>query len=306
MKTKSITFITAPSSLGLRPNSESLEPTTWKAADAYLETGVAQRVGASVIRLQHPKYEFDAQTGTRIRNGLSIRTFSIQLAAEVQKTLAAGNVPVVFGGDCSILLGCLLGAKRVGGNGLVHVDGHCDYFHPGNYDSKTRLGSVAGMDLALATGKGERLLTHFDEYAEPLVKEADAFHIGERNYGSEAFKQSYGDILNTAIHFTSIQKMLKAGMEASALKIVARLKEKRQQKVWLHVDFDILDESVMPAVDSPGSPGLDFKQLETFLTTLLKSGLFIGMDFTIYDPGLDKERKYVRSLSGIIESCCRI
>jgi hypothetical protein len=29
---------------------------------------------------------------------------------------------------------------------VVHVDGHSDFFHPGNYDSTARLGSVAGMD----------------------------------------------------------------------------------------------------------------------------------------------------------------
>jgi len=35
---------------------------------------------------------------------------------------------------------------------LVHVDGHDDFYHPGNYDSARRLGAVAGMDLALASG----------------------------------------------------------------------------------------------------------------------------------------------------------
>jgi arginase family enzyme len=34
-------------------------------------------------------------------------------------------------------------------------------------------------------------------------------------------------------------------------------------RAWLHVDLDVLDRSAMPAVDSPGTPGLTFAQLRT-------------------------------------------
>ena len=45
---------------------------------------------------------------------------------------------------CSILLGALAGARRHGPLSLVHVDGHSDFRHPGNYDSAAQLGAVAG------------------------------------------------------------------------------------------------------------------------------------------------------------------
>jgi arginase len=298
-----IKIITAPSSLGLRPNDEWLEPTTWQAPDVYLEAGLAEKLGAGIVKLNHPKYDFDAQFGTKIRNGLSIRAFSLQLAEEVEKALNTGNIPVVLGGDCSILLGCLLGAKKSGGRGLVHVDGHCDYFHPGNYNITSRPGTVAGMDLALATGKGELLLTHWEGVEYPLVKEEEAFHIGEKNFGTAIFEKSYGDIVSSGITVVPVQQLLKDGLENTAHDIVSKLQQRNLKKVWLHVDFDILDQTVMPAVDSPGSPGLNFNELELFLVTLLQSGLFAGLDFTIYDPGLDKEHRYLPALSGIIETC---
>jgi arginase len=49
---------------------------------------------------------------------------------------------------------------------------------------------------------------------------------------------------------------------------------------------------VMPAVDSPGSPGLSFAQLGQLLRLLVESGLFIGADVAIYDPDLDPSRRY--------------
>jgi arginase len=60
-----------------------------------------------LIRLERPAYEFEAQADTRIRNGRTIRAFTLQLAENVREQLGAGRLPVVVGGDCSILLGCL-------------------------------------------------------------------------------------------------------------------------------------------------------------------------------------------------------
>ncbi len=81
--------------------------------------------------------------------------------------------------------------------------------------------------------------------------------------------------------------MRREGIPAIARRIVARLAERRLERAWVHVDLDVLDQRVMNAVDSPGSPGLDFPQLATLLRTLLASGRVIGLDVCIYDPDLD-------------------
>ena len=63
----------------------------------------------------------------------------------------------------------------------MHVDGHSDFFHSLAADASGRLGAVAGMDLALATGRGEPLLTQWPGIAGPLVADRDAIQLGERN-----------------------------------------------------------------------------------------------------------------------------
>jgi len=52
----------------------------------------------------------------------------------------------------------------------------------------------------------------------------------------------------------------------------------------------------MPAVDSPGSPGLDYMQLTELVGTLCDSGRIFGANFTIYDPERDPEARYASLL----------
>jgi arginase len=60
---------------------------------------------------------------------------------------------------------------------------------------------------------------------------------------------------------------------------------------WIHLDVDVLDQAVMPAVDSPGSPGIDETDLIDLLRTLMQQKLRAGMTVTIYDPDLDPQGK---------------
>ncbi len=74
-KVKPVEIISAPSSLGLRPNEAGNEPEMWKAPALFLEAGLAERLNAKVVKLDHPLYDFEPQFGTKIRNGLGIREF---------------------------------------------------------------------------------------------------------------------------------------------------------------------------------------------------------------------------------------
>ncbi|CAB3768394.1 arginase [Burkholderia sp. MSh2] len=298
-----VEFIVAPSSLGLRPNAAGLEPETWRAPEVLLATGLAAQVGAQVSRLAHPAYAFTPQPGTRLGNGRAIRDFSLDLAGRVADARRRHVFPIVLGGDCSVLLGCLLGNRRAGGAGLVHVDGHSDFYHPGNYDTSKRLGSVAGMDLALSTGRGEPLLTDWPDLDGPLVDDLDACQVGERESESGDLETTYGDIASTAITRITIGQLLARGPAAVAAELVGWLGARALGHAWLHVDLDVLDQAQLPAVDSPGSPGLDFDGLDALLGPLVASGRVAGINFTIYDPGLDPGLVHANRIAHSIGRC---
>jgi arginase len=177
----------------------------------------------------------------------------------------------------------------------VHVDGHDDFYHPGNYDTARRLGAVAGMDLALASGRGEDLLTAWPQVGKPLAEDADIIQIGQRD----------GRLSGTGITQWTVQRALKDGIEATARAVLARLESRGLDKVWLHVDLDVLDDAVMPAVDSPGSPGFDYAQLSGLLRMLCASGHVAGADFAIYDPERDPRTRYAKPLVRCIADAIR-
>ena len=59
-----------------------------------------------------------------------LRAYAQQLAEAVTGVLQQGRFPVVLGGDCSNLVGCALGLRRLGRFGLVFMDGHADFYQP--------------------------------------------------------------------------------------------------------------------------------------------------------------------------------
>jgi arginase len=286
-------IIDAPSGLGLRPLRPGHEPGTWRAPQALRAAGLHARLNPSrEVSLSKPAYRSDAEPGTRLRNGHAIRAINEALAKEVSGSLKRGSFPFVVGGDCSILIGCLAAARATGPLGLIHIDGHSDFRHPGNYDPEAVLGAAGGMDLALATGRGEALLADWGQDIFPLIDDPDVVQIGERE--DQDADYAFPDIFSTAIHRFDIRKTLAMGIAEVARQALALIAPDR---LWLHVDVDVLDAKVLPAVDSPGSPGLDYAQLELLLAKLWDSGRLIGADVAIFDPDLDPDGTYARAIA---------
>jgi arginase len=293
-----VEVVAAPSNLGLRPPAPGREPGTWRAPQVLLSQGLDRRLSATrIVELPRPRYDFEAQPGTRIRNGAAIREHALRLADAVAAALAASRFVVVAGGDCSILLGCLAGARQGGRCGLVHIDGHRDFYHPGNYDAGSRLGSAAGMDLALATGRGELLLTHWPVAGKPLVNHDDVIQIGDREPAGTGYGPPDPPMAGLTVH-----DVLQAGVAEAAHRVIGHLRHRGLDRVWLHVDLDVLDQAVLPAVDSPGSPGLTFEQLGQLLARLIGTGRIVGLDVTIYDPELDPAGQYAPQIVDCLAS----
>ena len=99
--------------------------------------------------------------------------------------------------------------------------------------------------------------------------------------------------------------MLADGVDVAARQVIERLQSRALDKVWVHVDLDVLDDAVMPAVDSPGSPGFDYAQLSALIAALCASGRVAGADFAIYDPERDPDQRYAAPLVRCIADAIR-
>jgi arginase len=281
MTDRSITVIGAPSNLGLRPPAAGRAPGVYRLAQTLRERGLVSRLGATDGgTVTPPPYSPDVDRGTGMLNGESLRAFSLDLAEKVGPAVQGGSFPLVLGGDCGILVGNMLALRRLGRYGLVFLDGHLDFRHPGNSEI---VGAAAGADLALVTGRGPGQITNIDGL-RPLVRDSDVVALGEREDYPE-----WRDIHDTDITVWDLRKMRALGVTEVALKTLEKMAASRVEGFWVHLDADVLDDAIMPAVDSRQPGGLSYTELIELLRPLLDSPLATGMQVTIFDPELDRD-----------------
>ena len=68
----------------------------------------------------------------------------------------------------------------------------------------------------------------------------------------------------------------------------------------IHLDLDVVDSALLPAVDSPEPAGLSFDELRALLVPLLASTLAIGLEVTIFDPDLDESGQQAAAVTDML------
>jgi arginase len=270
------TIIEAPSVLGLFPKGVETLP------DALLAAGLGERLEARRAgRLEPPPYDDRRDRQTLLLNPKAIAEYSAALADEVGRAINVGEYPVVLGGDCSILLGCLLALRRRGRYGLLFLDGHADFYQPEAEPN----GEAASMDLALATGRGPEIVTDL-EGRRPLVRDEDVVAFGRRD-AEDAEAHGSQRIEDTAIRVVDLAEVRKRGAGDAALSAIKDLSKPEVVGFWAHLDADVLDDAVVPAVDYRMPGGVSWQELVTILQVAIASGRAIGLNVTIFNPKLD-------------------
>jgi len=205
-----------------------------------------------------PQPHRDGRTGIIDPAGLVAMVTGVRSA--VGRVLADGGLPVVIGGDCPLLLGCLAGARdRHGRLGLLFVDGHEDAYPP----ALSPTGQAADMELGFALGLSTSGIPELDALL-PLIAAEDVVGVGARD---------------------------RQDIEAVGARSVAGLLGHKRwpaaQPWWLHIDLDVLSTDSLAAVDYPQPGGLSWTDLEDVVAEAVGVARPVGMNVTIYNPDLD-------------------
>ena len=288
-------MIDAPSILGLRPTGVELLPKALRAA------GLLEQLNANYAGLVAPSSPYDntRDEETKLLNPGAIKAFSLKLAEVVKCELHKNKFPVVIGGDCSILIGNLLALRHLGRYGLFFIDGHSDFYLP----EESPTGEVADMDLAIVSGHGPDILSNL-EGLKPLVMERDVAVFGYRD--SEQSTQ-YGcyDIKSTMMNAIELIDVQRVGLQNAASLAIHELLKNELLGFWIHLDADVLDDSIMSAVDYRLPGGITFSELSNLLELLILSKKAMGMSITIFNPTLDKDGSMTRNfVASIVEGLC--
>jgi arginase len=288
----------APSSVGIRPYDDGTPRRLDLAPDALRRHDLAARIGAHDLGdVVSPPYRDFVRTPGKPRNEAEVAVYSRALASRIAAVPHRDALLVLLGGDCSIVLGAMLGLRLRGHSrvGLVYVDAHADFATP----VTSRTGSAASMCLALAVGRGETPLAHLDN-GSPLVREEDVVILGRHDQADEVW---YGeDVLRTLPLLDVSRDVVRdRGATSVAQMTLQRVTRPHLDGFWIHVDADVLDPTVLPAVDSPEPGGLALNELTELLIPLARHPRALGIELTIYDPALDADGASADRLVSLLE-----
>ncbi|MFD3405917.1 arginase family protein [Kribbella sp. NPDC058693] len=281
--------VDGPSNLGLRPPAAGTVPGCYKLAGALRDNGFVRRIGAEDGGcVTPPRYDRgDWKPGDGVFNAQAMAQYTVKLADRVAGFVEQGKFVVLLGGECSNLLGPALALKRLGRYGVVYLDGHSDFR---TVDNAPYVGAAGGEALALVTGRGQADLTDL-EGLTPYTRDTDAVLLGIREDDEYA-----ADAVKAGIPVWPASKIADDA-SAAADGTFEHLERDDLDGFWVHLDVDILDAEIMPAVDSPDPGGIDHGQLQALLRPLLASPKCVGIDIGIFDPDLDPDGTYAAELT---------
>jgi arginase len=216
-----------------------------------------------------------------------VLVYSRRLADRVALAAARGRFALVLGGDCSVVLGCLLGARQATQHlGLVYVDAHPDF----DTLEESPTGAAATMGLALATGREDGPLARLAGRT-PLVEGRHVALVGRRDGGDPW----------CAPHTLKSAAILDLA-DMTPTQVLDRVAPPDVDGFWIQLDVDVLNPAVMPAVAAPEPGGPSGDELAAMLRPLVRHPRALGMSLTVYDPALDPDRSSARRLITLLDA----
>lgn len=280
-------LILAPSPLGLWPSGVQ------ELGRTLLDHGLAERLNARFAGTVQPEVyvrEKDAVTG--YLNGPKIAKMAVEVAGLVAAEIAQGRVPLILGGDCSVIFGGLLALRRRSGAlGLFYLDGHADFYDGTGMHS----GEVADMGLAIATGRNHPSLSDVEGLC-PYVQPGHAIAYGFRDEEHAALDGSPSP-RGTGIALYDLPRLRAEGTAACLAGAMDLFRTEAIGRVWLHFDTDVIDDALNPAVDYPLAGGLTWAEAAEAIAALRTSKFLAGASVSIFNPRKDADGRVAMALT---------
>ncbi len=276
---RKVTIIGAALDLGQGRRGVDMGPSAMRAA------GLEERLRSLGYEVQDrgnvasPEPEETALRDERARFLPEIKETCERVAALVAEARAAGEIPLVLGGDHSVALGTLGGLASVGGvGGVLWIDAHSDV----NTPETSPTGNVHGMPLAAALGLGGEMFES-DAWPLPAVDRRRVALIGTRELdaGERVLLREAG------VRVFTMSEVDRIGIERAVREALDRVSG--PGFVHVSLDMDVLDPVVAPGVGTPVRGGLTYREAHLALELVAESGLAGSLEVVEVNPILDRE-----------------
>ena len=216
----------------------------------------------------------------RARNVAHVIQALEALKPRVEQAVKSGALPLILGGDCSIALATIAGARRYFRHiSMIYMDRDADL----NIPATSRTGCVDGMVVSHVVGRGAAELVRF--WGEPpLVREPDL-----ALFGVARLDPAEQEVLDrTPLRRYLASDVQRLGPAAAAQVAIERIHGNGNEFI-LHFDVDVIDG--FEATNYPGHGGLTLDQVREALAVFAKQKHLAAIEVTAYNPAKDPDGK---------------
>jgi arginase len=267
--------------LGVPSSAGAHTPGLEKGPAALRAGGLADLMPGGVVDYGDvPGFRWRADLARpRAKNAAAVARVASDTAVSTERILAAGRLPLVIGGDCSITVGVVAGFVRHGVRpALLYVDGGPDLYTP---DTRAN-GNLDSMGLAHLLA----IPGHLPEVAgiAPVVPLLTAAEVVSYGHALPAV-----DVELDLLEELGITHVPADEVHADPVRAAGRALAAIDAKPFLvHCDVDVLSFADTPLADVPdsgGDPiGLRLTELAASLSVFASSPRFAGLVLTEVNP----------------------
>jgi arginase len=210
----------------------------------------------------------------------------VKQAELVLKTLEAGKVPLVLGGDHSVAAGTVSGVAEFYRRqnqkiGLIWIDAHTDINTPESSPS----GNVHGMPLAAIMGLGPPELANVLNFS-PKVSPENCVLVGVRDI--DAIEKE--NVRKAGIAAFTMRDIDERGMRTvmeEALKIAGR----GTAGYHVSLDMDWVDPEDAPGVGTPVRGGATYREAHLAMEIIADHGRMLSFEIVEVNPVIDEHNR---------------
>ena len=283
---KAVTILGVPLGYGASMAGVDMGPAALRVA------GLTERVaklGYSVrdlgdMRLERPQKV--PEQHNKLKYVSQISSACEELAREVEQIVAAGELPLVLGGDHSIAIGSIAGVaayfrKRQDTLGLIWFDAHADM----NTPETTPSGNIHGMPLSVLLGYGVPELTNIAGFS-PKLDPALCAHVGARDI--DAGEREL--IRKLGIRFFTMREIDERGMAACMDEAIA-IASRGTGGYAVTFDVDVLDPGDAPGSGTLVRGGLTYREAHLGMEKIAEAGGMRSLEVVEINTALDVNNK---------------
>ena len=279
-----VSVLGVPTSAGSHNPGQEKAPAAWRAAGLIDELQAAGLDVEDRGDLEATPYR-PVEPDGGLRDTDRVAEVIRRVAAEVAAIRAAGRLPLVLGGDCTITLGALDG---FGGGGLVYFDGDADLTTPER--SASAVADTMGMTHMLGGGS-PRLARLGSRY--PLLRPGQVVLFGFDP--AELDTGEWTELVSRHL-YAAPAPAVRADPAGEAQRARGYL-DRRSVSYLVHFDVDVLHTGRFPLANYPHFAGLTLDEVSACLNEFARGERFGGLVITEVNPDHDPSGQLLRALT---------